>query len=48
MKHNSPTLCPLKRLHAEIGGKIIDKERETPTGGPEARRGGDQDVLARI
>jgi hypothetical protein len=27
MKHNSPTLCALKRLHAEIGGKIIDNRK---------------------
>lgn len=28
MKHNSPTLCALRRLHAEIGGKIIDKRQQ--------------------
>jgi hypothetical protein len=27
MKHNSPTLCALRRLHAEIGGKIIDNRK---------------------
>jgi hypothetical protein len=27
MKHNSPTLCALRRLHAEIGGKIIDNRQ---------------------
>ena len=28
MKHNSPTLCALRRLHAEIGGKIIDNRKQ--------------------
>jgi hypothetical protein len=27
MKHNNPTLCALRRLHAEIGGKIIDNRK---------------------
>jgi hypothetical protein len=27
MKDNHPTLCALKRLHAEIGGKIIDNRK---------------------
>ena len=27
MKHNSQTLCSLRRLHAEIGGKIIDNRK---------------------
>jgi hypothetical protein len=27
MKHNSQTLCALRRLHAEIGGKIIDNRK---------------------
>jgi hypothetical protein len=27
MKHNSPTLFALRRLHAEIGGKIIDNRK---------------------
>jgi hypothetical protein len=27
MKHNNPTLCALRRLHAEIGGKIIDDRK---------------------
>jgi hypothetical protein len=27
MKHNSPTLCALRRLHSEIGGKIIDNRK---------------------
>ena len=27
MKHNSPTLSALRRLHAEIGGKIIDNRK---------------------
>jgi hypothetical protein len=27
MKDNHPTLCALKRLHAEIGGKIIDSRK---------------------
>jgi hypothetical protein len=27
MKHNSPTLCALRRLHAEIGGKILDNRK---------------------
>jgi hypothetical protein len=27
MKHNSPTLCALRRLHAEIAGKIIDNRK---------------------
>jgi hypothetical protein len=27
MKHNSPTLCALRRLHADIGGKIIDNRK---------------------
>jgi hypothetical protein len=27
MKHDSPTLCALRRLHAEIGGKIIDNRK---------------------
>jgi hypothetical protein len=29
MKHNSQTLCALRRLHAEIGGKIIDSRKNT-------------------
>ena len=29
MKHNSQTLCALRRLHAEIGGKIIDSRKKT-------------------
>jgi uncharacterized membrane protein len=29
MKHNSPTLCALRRLHAEIGGKLIDSRKNT-------------------
>ena len=28
MKDNSPTLCALRRLHAEIGGKIIDNQKQ--------------------
>ena len=27
MKHNSQTLCALRRLHAEIGGKILDNRK---------------------
>jgi hypothetical protein len=27
MKHNHPTLCALRHLHAEIGGKIIDNRK---------------------
>jgi len=27
MKDNHPTLCALKRLHADIGGKIIDNRK---------------------
>jgi hypothetical protein len=27
MKDNSPTLCALRRLHAEIGGKLIDNRK---------------------
>ena len=27
MKHNSPTLSALRRLHAEIGGKILDNRK---------------------
>ena len=27
MKHNSQTLCAVRRLHAEIGGKIIDSRK---------------------
>ena len=27
MKHNSPTLCSLRRLHADIGGKIIENRK---------------------
>jgi hypothetical protein len=27
MKDNSPTLCALRRLHADIGGKIIDNRK---------------------
>jgi len=27
MKHNSPTLCALRRLHAEIGGKINENRK---------------------
>ncbi len=27
MKDNHPTLCALRRLHAEIGGKIIDSRK---------------------
>src|ERR1700676_713546 len=27
MKHNNPTLCALRRLHAKIGGKIIDNRK---------------------
>src|SRR3954451_25178328 len=27
MKDNHPTLCALKRLHAEIGGKILDNRK---------------------
>ena len=27
MKHNSPTLCALRRLHSEIGGKIINNRK---------------------
>jgi hypothetical protein len=27
MKHNHPTLCALRRLHAEIGGKILDSRK---------------------
>ena len=29
MKRNSQTLCALRRLHAEIGGKIIDSRKNT-------------------
>jgi uncharacterized membrane protein len=29
MKHNSQTLCALRRLHAEIGGEIIDSRKNT-------------------
>jgi hypothetical protein len=29
MKHNSQTLCALRRLHAQIGGKIIDSRKNT-------------------
>jgi hypothetical protein len=29
MKHNSPTRCALRRLHAEIGCKIIDSWKNT-------------------
>lgn len=29
MKHNSQTLCALRRLHADIGGKIIDSRKNT-------------------
>jgi hypothetical protein len=29
MKHNSQTLCALRRLHAEIGSKIIDSRKNT-------------------
>jgi hypothetical protein len=29
MRHNSQTLCALRRLHAEIGGKIIDSRKNT-------------------
>jgi hypothetical protein len=29
MKDNHPTLCALRRLHAEIGGKIIDSRKAT-------------------
>jgi hypothetical protein len=29
MKQNSQTLCALRRLHAEIGGKIIDSRKNT-------------------
>jgi hypothetical protein len=29
MKHNSQTLCALRRLHAEIGGKIVDSRKNT-------------------
>jgi hypothetical protein len=29
MKHNNPTLCALRRLHAEIGGKILDSRKNT-------------------
>jgi hypothetical protein len=28
MKHNHPTLSALRRLHSEIGGKIIDNRRQ--------------------
>jgi hypothetical protein len=28
MKHNNPTLCALRRLHADIGGKIIDNRKQ--------------------
>ena len=27
MKHNSPTICALRRLHADIGGKIIENRK---------------------
>jgi hypothetical protein len=27
MKHNNPALCALRRLHADIGGKIIDNRK---------------------
>jgi hypothetical protein len=27
MKENTPTLCALRRLHAEIGGKILDNHK---------------------
>jgi hypothetical protein len=27
MKDNNPTLCALRRLHAEIGGKILDNRK---------------------
>jgi hypothetical protein len=27
MKHNSPTICVLRRLHADIGGKIIENRK---------------------
>jgi hypothetical protein len=29
MKHDSQTLCALRRRHAEIGGKIIDSRKNT-------------------